>query len=329
MYSKANNYQIANSFLLSLAGKISLFILFATSVYVQAVCRDRGNSRYCIEQLNDFEVVQGSSSSDSLSGQDEYCIISRSGNGSQRREFDVQVRGPFSNSRFYLSNGSQQLPIKLYWKGGMPVSGESRWYEITSNNQIVDNQQGALSCQDQPYSQAYLRADVRHSDFLNATPGAYSGRFSVDLGNGSSQFISLQTITVTVPLQARISKLQDIDLTNARNGNWYFRDADFCVFVSGGRSFDLEVTGEVDNGRRFAMAIPDTSHRINYRFNVIQDNWKVLNGNGTLQGFTGSPQQDCGGGTNTSLRIDSYYTNVINKPSGHYRDVLTLTVTPK
>ena len=205
-----------------------------------------------------------------------------------------------------------------------------RWYEIPSSGHIVDNQQGALSCEDLPYSQAQLRIDVEHSDFVNATPGTYSGQFSVDLGNGSSVFIGHQNVEVTVPLQAKISNLSDIDLTGSLSGGIYYVSSNFCTFVTAARGFDLTVSGQVDNGSRFAMAIPSTSHRIEYRIYVYQgSNYQQLEGNGTLTGFTGHKLENCGGINNINLLVYTMKTAVDNKPAGSYQDVLTMTVIPK
>ncbi|MGO0305602.1 hypothetical protein ACTL6P_03165 [Endozoicomonas acroporae] len=133
-------------------------------------------------------------------------------NAWSRLPFDVQVDGDAAGDDFVLRNGNNTLPVAFKWRGGAPVSGDSIWEEPGPRN-LTSDQQGATSCEDQPFSQAWVRFELRSSELQSILPGSYSGNFSVDIGQGSASYHSDVNFTVNLPTLVKISGLDDMVLT--------------------------------------------------------------------------------------------------------------------
>ncbi|WBA80956.1 hypothetical protein [Endozoicomonas sp. GU-1] len=264
-------------------------------------------------------------------GEQQYCILSYTRpfgnddiNDRSRLPFDVQVDGDAADDDFVLTNGDNTLPVAFQWRGGAPVSGASVWEEPGPTN-LTSDQQGATSCDDQPFSQAWVRFELQSSALQSVQPGSYSGRFSVDIGQGPTGYHSDVNFTVNLPTLVKISGLDDMVLTG-RGNNRYRQEEPFCVFVSGGGDYRIKASGGAEANAPFLLS--NGSNTIPYRVRLSRNgsNLNTVNPGVWLDATGSSSSLNCNGGNNTKVRIVVQDNSVNGKPAGVYKGTLYLTV---
>ncbi|WP_211826144.1 hypothetical protein [Kistimonas asteriae] len=268
-------------------------------------------------------------------GEQEYCILSYTtssltSNPSEwsRLMFDVQVDGDSSNGEFVLQNGGSALPVNFQWRGGAPVSGGSVW-ESPGPNNLTSDQQGALSCNDDPYSQAWLRFEVSSDDLQSANPGTYTGSFNVDIGQDSAGYHGNVNFTVRLPRLIKISGLDDMVLTERNaNNNRYRQEEPFCVFVTGGGDYRIRASGGPGQNDPFRLTQPGDAIQYRVRLSSNGNNNITVDPGDWVNANNGSSSLNCNGGTNTKVRIVVLDSWIANKPAGVYVGTLYLTVEP-
>lgn len=305
-------------------------------------CYHAGNkSYYCTDIVgleNQDIVLRGRDvvGTDSVFfGEQEYCIISYStpslhsaASAWRRLVFDVQLDGDNRHGGFVLRNAQSTLPVRFQWRGGAPVSGAPAW-ESPGPGRLTSDQQGALSCNDKPHSQAWLRFEVSSSSLQQAQPGTYSGSFSVDVGQELEGYHDEVHFTVHLPRMVRISGLQDVVLSDrGPNDDRYQQSVPFCVFVSGGGDYRIRASG--GPGPSDSFSLKQAGNFIKYRVRLSSNgtnNVTVAPGR-WLDAHNGSSSVDCNGGTNTQLLIVMLDSWAATKPAGIYVGTLYLTVEP-
>lgn len=296
-----------------------------------------GNSERCTDviglenqeiTIQSEEVINNTSV---IYGEQQYCILSYtrpSGNDDiddwSRLPFDVQVDGDAEGSGFVLSNNDNTLPVAFKWRGGAPVSGASVLEEPGPRG-LTSDQQGATSCDDQPFSQAWVRFELQSSALQSVLPGSYSGRFSVDIGQESTPYHSDVNFTVNLPTLVKISGLDDMLLTG-RGNNRYRQEEPFCVFVSGGGDYRIKASGGAETNAPFLLF--NGSNTIPYRVRLSSNgaNLNTVDPGEWLNATDSSSSLNCNGGNNTKVRIVVLDSWVNGKPAGVYKGTLYLTV---
>ena len=270
-----------------------------------------------------------------LLGEQEYCIISydtpslySAASAWRRLVFDVQLNGPSRCGGFVLRNAQSTLPVRFQWRGGAPVTGNPVW-ESPGPGELTSDQQGALSCGDKPYSQAWLRFEVSSSSLQQAQPGTYSGSFSVDVGQELEGYHDEVHFTVHLPRMVRISGLQDVVLSDrGPKDDRYRQSVPFCVFVSGGGGYRIRASG--GPGPSDSFSLKQAGNFIKYRVRLSSNgtNSVTVTPGQWLHAHNGSNSMDCHGGTNTQLLIVVEDRWAVNKPPGIYVGTLYLAVEP-
>ncbi|MGI2026930.1 hypothetical protein [Endozoicomonas acroporae] len=276
------------------------------------------------------EIINNSSV---IYGEQQYCILSYTKpsansdiNAWSRLPFDVQVDGDAAGDDFVLRNGNNTLPVAFKWRGGAPVSGDSIWEEPGPRN-LTSDQQGATSCEDQSFSQAWVRFELRSSELQSILPGSYSGNFSVDIGQDSASYHSDVNFTVNLPTLVKISGLDDMVLTR-RGNNRYRQDEPFCVFVSGGADYRIKASGGAEANAPFLLS--NGSNTIPYRVRLSSDGSKLnsIDPGKWLEATNSSTSLNCSDGNNTKVRVVVLDKWINGKPAGVYKGTLYLTVEP-
>ncbi|WP_299734828.1 hypothetical protein [uncultured Endozoicomonas sp.] len=284
--------------------------------------------------LTGEDIVNGN---DVIYGQQEYCTLSYTRPSStsnpsswSRNPFDVQMDGDTFDNRFVLTNGSSRLPVSFKWRGGAPVNGTSAWEEPAPNG-LTASQQGAISCEDKPNSQAWVRFEVLQSQLSSLLPGTYRGLFKVDMGSANSLYHADVNFTVNLPRLVRISGLDDMNLTERGRGQYndrFRQEEQFCVFVSGGGNYRIRASGGTASTTPFLL--DNGVDTVPYRVRLSSDgaNNLTVDPGQWITAENGSTSLDCNGSTNAKLRIVLLDEWLQDKPAGVYKGTLYLTVEP-
>lgn len=258
---------------------------------------------------------------------EDYCAFSYERFTNTPLTYDVQFRTESGTTALgngdYRIGGSGRLRFNLQWRGN-----PDRAYANVLTNRLSEDTEGALNCS-QRNAQASLKVSVSANDIQATQPGNYSGSLSMDMGQGSGTYHSRVNFEVRLPKLAKISRLNDVVVeTRNNNNNAYVEDEGFCVFVWGGGNYTVSAEGSNDAGTRFRLM--NNSNAINYTLRLRQTgrNWRTVRPNQSITLGGGHPQLNCNNTDNADIRIRVRDSDINNKPSGVYRDTLTLTVAP-
>ncbi|WP_419832911.1 hypothetical protein [Endozoicomonas atrinae] len=317
-----------------------VFTLWITPPLAALECASlSGNSERCADvigmenqeiTIQTEEIINNSSV---IYGEQQYCILSYTKpsansniNAWSRLPFDVQVDGDRDGNDFVLSNGSNTLPVAFKWRGGAPVNGSSIWEEPGPGD-LASDQQGATSCDEQPFSQVWVRFELLFSELQGVLPSSYSGNFSVDIGQDSAGYHSDVNFTVNLPTLVKIIGLDDMVLTG-RGNNRCRQEEPFCVFVSGGGDYRIKASGGAGSTKPFLLSNSSDSTPYRVCLSSNGSNLNTIDPGEWLDATNSSTSLSCNGGTNIKVRIVVLDSWINGKPAGVYKGTLYLTVEP-
>lgn len=229
----------------------------------------------------------------------------------------------YRNGRYELESDSGRLPVTVQWRAG--GSGLENFAAGSRSSSVT----GARNCNQ---NNAAIRVSLTESAIEAAAPGEYKGQFSITPVTGAflSHTHSEVSFSITVPPLVRISRLNDMTLTQRNNrDNGYEQDEWFCVFSQGG-SYTIAASG--GPGVIDPFQLRNGNERLDYQVLLSTRN----NGNrlrevqpGERQRVNrGSRQLSCGGRDNARAQVRISDRALSGKPVGTYRGVLYLTVEP-
>ncbi|MGL6159375.1 hypothetical protein [Microbulbifer sp.] len=254
------------------------------------------------------------------------------------RDYTIEVGGPTQGGQFVLSGPGGNIPFALTFS--QPSSGsETLTPHTETNNRFAGSINGA---------QIPVEFEISLLGSTSFSPGIYSGNFEFYLyqcdpwwsggickGTTASQAAELSppiffTIEITVLPQIRISSLQDMTLTANPGGNTEDQQS-FCVYTTGGISFDLRAESQNGNGA-FILIGNAGIDSVDYQLRVESQTpprrptW-LNEGVSTTNGRWNGHQQDgCNSGDNMLLTIRIPQGELANAQDSTYTDTLTLTV---
>ena len=310
---------------------LRLVLIFICLSWVQVgvaeeECRGLGTLCHEIQRLSDNIRFEANikQSVNSFYVEEEYCHrTTRFGNA---HPFHVRFSSTASyvNGQYQLTDGNKRLPVTVEWKAG--GSGYQRFIHGGESTPVA----GSDNCN---RNNAAIRVSLTASAVEGADPGEYEGEFGITpVLEGFFGDYSFRTVSfsVTVPPLVRISRLNDMTLTqrNDRN-NGYEQDEWFCVF-SQGSAYTIAASG--GPGATDPFQLRNGNERLDYQVLLSTRN----NGNrlrevqpGEQQRVNrGSRQLSCGGQDNARAQVQISDRALSGKPVGTYRGVLYLTVEP-
>lgn len=286
-----------------------------------------------IQNLDDITINGWDGISSNVSGFDDYCVISYTGTAVNPtvRSYDVAMRGASDNGgNFFLehSTSSATIPVSFTWHHNNGSSWTMKDYnKIGITTGLVP---GSLKCND-PNAKVRIKVMISESALQTAPAGIYRSTYQIDgfqTGAGG-QHTGFQNFEVTLPELVQISGLDDIFMRGEFNQNIVAKES-FCIYRN--HSGGVAITSTSLNGanaNKFRLRNVNGDF-INYKVAYKQQaRFKNVKHGQAKTGFVGSPIKDCGGGTNTELRIRVTAANTAGKPGGSYSDTLTILVEPE
>jgi hypothetical protein len=289
-----------------------------------------------IENLDDITINEWDGVTSGVSGFDDYCVISYSGPLANPiiRSYDVALQGVSGDSsdnsgNFFLehSTSNATLPVSFTWSHNNGSSWLMKDNSITGF--VTGLVPGAIGC-GEPNANVRIKVIISESALQTAPAGTYSSTFEVDaLQSAGGEYADFQSFQVTLPELVQISGLDDIYMRGEYNQNIVAKDS-FCIFRnnSGGVTItSTSLNGASANSFRLKNINDEViDYKVAYK---QQAGFKNVKHGRAKKGFAGSAIKDCGGGTNTELRIRVPAANTTGKPGGTYTDTLTILVEPE
>lgn len=284
-----------------------------------------------IENLDDITINGWDGVSSNVTGFDDYCLISYTGTAANptARTYDVAMQGASDNSGNFVlehSGSNATMPVTFTWSHNNGNSWTMTDYSKTG--MLTGIVPGATDCND-PNANVRVKVVIPNSSLQTATAGVYNSTYQVDgLQTGGGQYSGFQSFQVTLPELVQISGLDDVLLSGDFNQNIVAIE-NFCIFRN--RSGDVAITStSLHGGSSNRFRLSDTNGNIiNYKVAFRQQaGFRNVRPGRAKTGFTGSSTKDCGGASNTDVRITVTSANTAGKPGGSYSDTLTIMIEP-
>lgn len=335
-------------------GLLLLFFLFSEAAYcirdsdLHALGSDErharsGSIQLKLQGLNDLSLGQWrgeerlETSTESGASGKTFCVISFSKNAwygwhdYHSRDYEMRLRGPVdSDGRFALRSFRGEIPVSFSLQGkGRTVVGQSKIFTREDSIYIHSYDNPDETCDDYAF---LLSAQVNRNDILaNGSEGRFWGFFQLDVRDVHSGLTLTKIFRVAVRIRKtfRLSGIRDVFL-DARNvnGEWLFKNMDFCVHVLNGGWYRINVQGQNNpDGELILRNGPNTMpYRMSYQ-TTHDPNWHVINRSGYFgQYFQGSRSFDCDGTSNATIRVEIHSNDLRNRHPGSYTDVVEVTV---
>ena len=154
-----------------------------------------------------------------------------------------------------------------------------------------------------------------------AAAGTVSGAEQGTLGATSTGSLD---VSVAIADRVQISGLGDIELGDYGGEGALDGEDAFCIYRNGTGAYQVTITSVDPDGTAFVMRSATES----LGYSVTFDGTLVTSGQ-TISGTGNSVSPVCGGGTNTTLRVDVAEAALQGASSGTYEDTITMLVAPE
>lgn len=182
-----------------------------------------------------------------------------------------------------------------------------------------------ISAQTRQLARTMILAALAFTAALSFSALSARGATDGPLGATSTGTVDLN---IAVPNLVRISMLNDVNLGSWAGGNMTAFER-FCVFSSTG-AYNVTATSANGVGNRFYLDNAGTSLRYVVRWFDSNTGRQNLRNNQTSNTFDAvTTAVDCGGVTNSRLRIRVRNNWAAAVPAGTYADTLTLLIQPQ
>ncbi|MFK7732409.1 MAG: hypothetical protein AB8B48_12390 [Pseudomonadales bacterium] len=263
------------------------------------------------------------SGSGGLMGSDNYCLVSKQSATSTRPvRYDVAAYGPDDGAgNFVLLNASDnsQLPIQLTWNGN---TGSYVMTDYNVTRFLTPQQNGAINC-GQAAANISITIEALAGDLASARAGTYSGTFEIDaLQSQNPRRYVIDSYTVTIPELVQISGLDDIDLGVFNGGGDAVGSDQLCIFRNGAADYALRASGGLNATDPFVLNSGGNSVDYSVAFREGSGSFTARTPGQLLNGLSGSPVQNCGGGSNAEIEVRVSQAQMMASPPGTYTGVL-------
>ena len=176
--------------------------------------------------------------------------------------------------------------------------------------------------------------------------GNINGKLSFYIGgqsHGSEEWADYTYVTIPIvnPPSVKVSKLKDIKLMSfvPGSGDKIESAINFCVYSSSASKnynvyFSSRYNPSVGLPFKLMMYPGDMSNERTISYDVSfkdqsNNQWETVSSAQWLSGnYEGSDNENCNGGTNASLKVGVFRSNLTGKISGAYHDTLEIMVEP-
>ena len=275
---------------------------------------------------------------------ERFCAIAyscKSGDKCNRRnnrtmhDYQINFTGPTDGGPFVLTSRNDSIPITLRLRGVVLDATDGIDKEMFKNHpvDVPGNNSGSYEyCINNEF---VIVAEIAADDLKHATGEIYRGKFDatvnpVDFPSEVQSLDAKSTLNIDLKLPPflLISGLEDMQLDHTVNSG-ISKTQDFCVYVSGGKKFEIKAESEVGK-RSFQLSKGTLGNTIRYKVAVGKDGrLEVLTeGEYTRRSWEGAEELFCDGKGNMKIALTIEESEVIGKPPGTYKDTLYLTVKP-
>jgi len=242
-------------------------------------------------------------------------------------EYAVTVLGQGASGTFVLSNGIDEIPMRVYFNN---ASGTTDRVELFPGVALTDQtgaQTRGCSADNGNYSVELDRADL-----LNASAGNYRGVIDYEFENDIREVTTGQwVVDVNLADLVQIIGLDDLGLSSGE-GAYLKGGDDFCVYRNGGVDYSVNVRSG-NGGAAGVFILNSGADAVNYE--VFYDdqmgadsNARQLSEGNTSGGFTGSGTYSAGCTSQNASIFVRVRADLLMR-FGSYSDVLTIEVVPE
>ncbi|MEX2468205.1 MAG: hypothetical protein WD396_00480 [Pseudohongiellaceae bacterium] len=230
------------------------------------------------------------------------------------------------------ATGNQRIAVDFIHSDLIGSGGQETL--LASQYDQIDNEGQRNNC-DTGGNNARLRIELSAQALNAAAAGNYSGSFSLEADNGSTDSVTFDvSVEVQGSPEVRISDLDDLDFGlygAGRTGNLQASER-FCVYSSES-SYRLSVSSSnQDGGGNFYLTSGGTDDAIPMDV-LFADRGTGAGtepvGNQSLSGVGNNTADDCGGGNNATLTFTVQESDLRASSSGVYSDSVVLLVQPE
>lgn len=265
-----------------------------------------------------------------LTGEDDYCVISRSGGTPLPYDVAAWADGFHDGEDFVLRNASsEELKVSLSWRGNATGGSFVPLQPYETSGDLTGQQRGARNCR-QSDANATIRIDISAATLASASAGTYSGTFRIDaLQYGGDNLYIYQSFSVTLPELVQITDLDNIDLGGFDGVNDLIEGDEICIFRNGFGNFRIKASGGPSDVDAFLLSngAGQIPYQVAFKGDGMASFVSLAEGE-WLAGSNGHGSQDCGGGTNASVQVTALAADMATATPGTYTGTLYLTVEP-
>ena len=271
-----------------------------------------------------------------LVGTSTACIHSSRRNGTRNQRYVIMGIQDFSGD-FIASNGTDDVILDLTYEGTTLIDGGTtgRFPGSTGCNPVsLDVRVTAAQLQNLPEGSYTTDGYGTHNRVIIC---ATHDRTGVDCEDPPQEPYedSDISITINIPAYTRLFNVGDFNLPPYDNVSptWQ-QDMSFCVMsTASSAGYTLTATSDTHHASAADFAVSRAGvetipYVLRFAPNTNPASGNLLTSGTPVGPFTGSSQNNCGGGDNASMRVEFAGADIQTVSNGNYSGVITIAVEP-